>query len=61
MGAGVSTIKEDINQLQMDIRNLNSRLIAVEKRLEVLIWLLGIGTAIITAIAADVAKRLLMP
>jgi len=57
----MSTMKEDIQQLQADVRALNTRLIGVEKRLEVLLWLLGIGTAVVTAIAADIAKRLLSP
>jgi hypothetical protein len=57
----MGTLKEDLARVEGKVDDLDRRLQTVEQRLAVVFWLLGIATAGITGIAAEVLKRVVFP
>jgi hypothetical protein len=55
----MGTLKEGQEYLLARMTILDDRLQRVERRLEVVLWLLGIATVVVSAIAVEVAKRIL--
>jgi hypothetical protein len=55
----MSTLKEDVQHLSDRVDALNLRLQNVEQRLAVVLWVLGIATGILSAVAADLARTFL--
>lgn len=55
----MSTLKEDVKGLCDRVNGLDNRLQRVERRLEVLLWLLGTATGILVAVGAELIKTAL--
>jgi len=53
----MSTVKEDLMAIRRAHEGLDERLRFVEKKLEVLLWVFGIGATVMTALLVDILTK----